>query len=79
MEIRSTQKALLTALLEPRQLLLEAEESGDYAKRLGILEDLKAFPMGSVWNYFCSQKNSALDISWIEEIKKYENEILNHR
>jgi L-rhamnose isomerase len=76
---RATQKALLTALLEPRKLLLEAEESGNGFKRLALLEDLKTMPIGAIWNYYCRKKNTPLDIEWTEEVKKYEKEVLVKR
>lgn len=50
---RNMLKALLMALLEPRDLLLELELAGDYTGRLALMEELKSLPFGAVWDYHC--------------------------
>ena len=55
---RNTLKGLLMALLEPRQLLIDAEKSGDYTTRLALLEALKVMPHGAVWDMFCQQQGN---------------------
>jgi L-rhamnose isomerase len=76
---RSTQKALLAALLEPRKMLLEAEESGDYTGRLALLEEAKSLPVGAVWNKFCEEQNVPSDREWMNEIRKYEKVVQSKR
>ena len=48
---RSVLKALLIALLEPHEKLLEYEQRGDYFARLALLEEMKLMTYGDVWNY----------------------------
>ena len=76
---RATQKALLSALLEPTGNLKEMEEAGDYTGRLALLEDAKSLPMGVVWDRFCLDQYVPLDRAWIEEIRGYEKRILSRR
>ena len=77
--IRAVQKALLYALLEPTGLLRQYEEKNQLFARLGMLENLKAMPYGDVWNHCCRQMNVPDDSKWIDEVFKYENEVLTRR
>jgi L-rhamnose isomerase len=76
---RSAQKALLLALLEPRQKLLEAELKGDYTTRLALLEEHKTMPFGVVWDAFCERNDTPGEGSWLKEVKQYEAEVLSKR
>lgn len=74
---RSTQKALLTALLQPLQKLREAEASGAFWERLALLEEAKTLPIGAVWNEFLLRHSIAED--WMAEVRCYESSTLAHR
>ena len=76
--VRSTQKALLIALLEPRDIQ-EAELKGDLTGRLALMEDCKLLPAGAVWNYFCETQNVPPADRWLEDARAYEKNILNRR
>ena len=76
---RNTQKALLAALLEPTQLLCEAELEMNYTKRLALMEQLKTFPLGTIWNQFCLEMNCPSDHEWLESIRCYEQDTLYPR
>ena len=76
---RSTLKALMIALLEPWDMLREVEESGNYFKRLALLEEIKAMPHGAIWDHFCQQKGVPIGNSWIDEILTYERDVLRNR
>jgi L-rhamnose isomerase len=76
---RSTQKALLAALLEPSGLLREAEKSGDFTTRLALMEESKTLPLGSVWREYCRRENVPADRNWIDDLKTYEKTILQSR
>ena len=73
------QKALLIALLEPIQKLRELELGGDFTSRLALLEEAKSLPFGAVWDYYCLTQNVAIGPAWLEEVKRYEREVLNRR
>ena len=55
--IRSLQKALLTALLEPIQRLRQVEKTSDFTSRLAIQEEVKTLPVGGIWEYVCESAN----------------------
>jgi L-rhamnose isomerase len=70
--IRTTQKALLYALLEPLDLLRQVEKNGDYFKRLAVLEEMKSWPWGVVWDHLCMKADVLVGLEWIDEVIKYE-------
>ncbi|MDR1864762.1 MAG: L-rhamnose isomerase [Bacteroidales bacterium] len=77
--IRSTQKAFLQALLEPIGQLRTYEAGGQYFERLALLEEAKALPWNSVWDYFCLQNNVAVGENYIAAIQQYEKSVLSKR
>jgi L-rhamnose isomerase len=76
---RSLQKALLAALLEPRDRLQNAEEGWDLTGRLALLEELPALPLGAVWDYHCGCCEVPVGLDWLEEVRRYEREVLSRR
>ncbi|MFH2001178.1 MAG: L-rhamnose isomerase [Planctomycetota bacterium] len=76
---RNLQKALLMALLEPIDKLRDLENANDYTARLAWLEELKTYPAGAVWDYFCLSRNVPHGSAWLDEIKTYEKEVLSQR
>jgi L-rhamnose isomerase len=76
---RSTQRALLSALLEPCQRLKQLEEEGDYSSRLALQEELKGMPTGAVWDYYCLRKDVPVGMDFMDVIKDYEREELTQR
>ncbi|MGD0878381.1 MAG: L-rhamnose isomerase [Anaerolineales bacterium] len=76
---RNTLKALLFALLEPLDQMRQLEFTGDYTRRLALLEELKGLPFSSVWDYYCTKKDVQVGIGFMDEISKYEREVLSER
>ncbi len=76
---RATQKALLLALLDPIAKLREYEREGRYFERLALLEDAKSMPFGAVWDYFCLLHEVPPGVEWIDEVRKYEKQVLGKR
>lgn len=76
---RNTQKALLKAMLEPTQKLKEMELDMDFTSRLAYTEELKDFPYGDVWNYFCQENGVPVGLDWLTEVRNYEKEVLATR
>ena len=76
---RSAQLAFMNALLEPTQALIKFEEKGKNFERLSLLELMKTKPLGAVWDYYCLINNVPVGQDYIEEIKKYEKEVLLKR
>jgi L-rhamnose isomerase len=76
---RALLQALLIALLEPTAMLRDAEISGDYTRRLAILENMKMMPSAAVWDYHCRKSGVAVGIGWLDEVKTYERNVLARR
>ncbi len=76
---RSMQKALLYAALEPSDTLKKYELDGNYTSRLALMEELKTLPFSAVWDMYCEIENVPVRSAWLEEVKKYEKEVLSKR
>ena len=76
---RNTLRALLMALLEPKEMLRQYEIEGDYSSRLALLEELKSMPFSAVWDYYCMQKNVPVGMDFMSVIKDYEQKELSRR
>jgi L-rhamnose isomerase len=76
---RNMIKSLMLAMLEPHAKLVEMEASGDYTSRLALTEDLKLFPAGAVWDYYCQTQNVPAGNDWLGDVKRYEAAVLSKR
>ncbi|GAB4307189.1 MAG: L-rhamnose isomerase [Promethearchaeota archaeon] len=76
---RATLRALLRALLEPREILLEAEREGKFLDRLALLERLKDLPHGAVWDAYCLRSGVPVGQDWLAAVANYEREVLAKR
>ena len=77
--IRSTQKALLQALLEPTEKLRNYEKEDKRFQRMAYLEELKSMPWNAVYNYYCYKQNIPVGENYISEIETYEAEVTSKR
>lgn len=77
--MRNMQKALLYALLSPNQKLKDLQEEGRLTEVMMIQEEVKTYPFGEVWDYFCESNGVPQKEEWYEEVKKYEDEVLTKR
>ena len=77
--IRSTQKALLKALLEPVDTLNKIENDKNYTERMVMTEEMKSMPFGIVYDYYCFMNNIPVGMEYLTEINKYEKEVLSKR
>ena len=76
---RSAQMAFMYALLEPFKTLVKYEEEGKNFERLALLELLKTKPFGAVYDYYCMKNKVPVGQDYIDEILKYEKEVLLKR
>ena len=74
--VRSVQKALLYALLEPADMK-NIQENNDFTYLMYLSEELKTAPFGEVWNEFL--KRESVCENYYEEVMKYEKEVLVKR
>ena len=77
--VRNAQKMLLSALLTPHEKLRKAEYGFDFTYRLAAQEEAKNMPFAPVWDMYCLQQNVPVGEGWIEEVRKYEREVLSKR
>ncbi len=76
---RATLKGLMIGLLEPKKLLNKYDEEGNAFARLALLEELKLMPIGDIWNYYCETSNVPMDSQLIDNVMKYEKDVLSRR
>lgn len=75
--VRSVQKALLFALLQPNDKLKELQDSNNMTELMVLQEELKTAPFGDIWvEYLESEKIPA---DYLSEVKEYEKEVLLKR
>ncbi len=76
---RATQKALLSALLEPTAALKKMEREGDRTGRLALMEESRNMPVNAVWDQFCVKNDVPVGTAWLDEVRKYEKDVLFKR
>lgn len=77
--MRNAQKALLKALLAPKDALVSAEHAGDYTGRLALMEENKTLPFGPVFDLYCARQNVPVGAEWLEIVRAYERNTLSGR
>ena len=77
--MRNTRKAMLAALLQPVDKMKELEAAGDVSARLAFKEEFKAAPFALVWDYYCEKENAKKGLEWLDEVRKYEKDVLSKR
>lgn len=75
--LRSVQKALLYALLEPSNMMKELQDKAEFTRLMTVSEDLKTMPFGDIWNEYLRQTGVPAD--YYPEIEKYEKDVLSKR
>ena len=76
---RNFRKALLFAMLEPREALMRAECEFDYTARLALMEESKSLPWPAVWEYYCLTNGVPHNSEWLDVVRKYEADVLTKR
>ncbi|ORT52278.1 sugar isomerase [Vibrio sp. qd031] len=76
---RNMQKALLEAMLMPHDALSQYQDDGKFTDRLVMLEELKTYPLGDIWNYFCEISGVPAQEDWFQEVLTYEESVLRER
>ncbi|MBO7320148.1 MAG: L-rhamnose isomerase, partial [Clostridia bacterium] len=75
--VRSVQKALLFALLQPDEKMKKLQNESNFTEVMYLQEEMKTAPFGDVWNEYLARENVTTD--YLAEIKKYEQEVLVKR
>jgi L-rhamnose isomerase len=77
--MRNMMKALLYALLLPNDLLAKYQREGEFTKQMILQEELKTYPFGDVWDYFCEKTGVPIRENWYTVVKEYEENVLFKR
>ena len=75
--VRSVQKALLFALLQPDEAMKKLQNESKFTEIMYLQEEMKTAPFGDVWNEYLERENVPTD--YLTEVKKYEQEVLVKR
>ena len=76
---RATQKCILQALLEPKQMLRQYEDNEQYFERLALMEEAKAMPFGAVYDYFNLKNDVPVGDAFIPCVQQYDKEVTSKR
>ena len=74
--MRNASKALLYALLSPNARLAELQNESRFTEALALSEEVKTLPIGAVWDEYCKRSGSPLGMAWLDEVDRYEKEVL---
>lgn len=75
--VRSVQKALLFALLQPSEKMKTLQDKNDFTEIMYLQEEAKTAPLGDVWSEFL--RREGVVENYFCEIRKYEREVLSKR
>ncbi len=75
--LRNVEKALLFALLEPVEKLTQMQNENRLTEVMVFEEELKTAPFGEVWAEYLKREN--IPANYIDEVLKYEKEVLLKR
>ena len=77
--MRSVQKALLTAMLQPNAKLKALQDECRFTELMMLQEELKMLPVGDIWNEFCSRNGVIGTAEWYNAVADYEKTVLANR
>jgi len=76
---RAALQGVLFALLLPEAALREAEGKGDGFRLLALREEAGTLPFGAIWDRFCLEADVPTGGQWLDEIARYERDVLAAR
>lgn len=75
--MRSVQKALLNALLQPDELMKKMQDENRMTELMVCQEEMKTAPFGDVWTEYL--KREGVESDYISIVKEYEEKVLSKR
>ncbi len=75
--VRSMQKALLSAILQPYAEMKKLQDEGNFTKVFYMHERVKYLPFADVWDEYL--KRQGLKEDWWDEVEKFEAEVIAKR
>ena len=77
--LRNFRKALLIGMLTPNAYFTKLQNEGRMTELLVLQEEIKSYPWGAVYDEYCRRLGAPVGEKWLEEVLKYEKEILSNR
>ena len=75
--VRSMQKALLCAILQPSDELQKLQNENNFTKIMYLNEKFKTMPIGDIWEEYLRRQNLSDD--WFDAVEKFESEVIAKR
>lgn len=76
--VRSVQKALLWAALQPHETMREMQDGARFTELMALGEEMKTLPFGGVWEEYLRRENIPGE-DWLGKVKEYEDKVLSRR
>ena len=76
--VRSVQKALLWAALQPHETMREMQDGARFTELMALGEEMKTLPFGGVWEEYLRRENVPGE-DWLGKVKEYEDKVLSRR
>ena len=77
--IRSWERALLTALCTPSEMLKKLQDENKLTELMVRHEEVRMLPWGDIWDEYCTRCGAPKDGEWFGEVEKYEKDVLLKR
>lgn len=77
--VRATQRAVLAALLEPTDLLKQAERERRFSDRLAMTDEFRNLPVASIWDKYCLDQGAPTGLDWLKDVNEYERGVMAGR
>ena len=75
--VRSMQKSLLNAMLQPYDEMKKLQNENNFSKIMFLNEKFKFMPIGDVWDEYLRRQGLCED--WFGEVEKFEEEVIAKR
>ena len=75
--LRSVQKALLFALLQPDERMKKLQNESNFTEIMYLQEEIKTAPFGDIWAEYLVREG--IDNDYLSQIKEYEEKVLVKR
>lgn len=75
--VRSVEKALLFALLQPNEKMKKLQTENNFTELMALSEEMKIAPLGDIWNEYL--KRESVQSDYLSQVRKYEQEVLVNR
>lgn len=76
--VRSVQKALLWAALQPHEAMRGMQDGARFTELMALGEEMKTLPFGGVWEEYLRRENVPGE-DWLGKVKEYEDKVLSRR